>query len=393
MYEYSVQKRVDTKKGMRKHTVILLFAGILLLIWYRFPDVACAKVTGRCDNCHTMHNSQGGTAMATYGAAGSAWTGAGPYESLTRGTCLGCHGMGTNNKIETIGEITSSSEIPQVYHTDPSGDLAGGNFAYITGVKGSGASDAKGHNVKDLGSAFQEDTLNTAPGAAHAITNFGLNLTCSGSRGCHGIRVSNGGLRGAHHSNTDGQCNSADKHYNSYRFLFGTKGFENMGTYKYQNYDATYHNEYYGLTTPVDYDTTSCTKCHIWDGLNFLVAAVDKTTSGFCATCHGNFHMRNQIGGATSPFTRHPTDIIIKDEGEYAAINRTYNAHAPVGRSYVPSSIIPDVSTSDVVTCLSCHVAHASDYPDLLRWDYSSMIAGGGGSGSGGCFICHTQKD
>ncbi|TSA13704.1 MAG: hypothetical protein D4R73_00455 [Deltaproteobacteria bacterium] len=46
----------------------------------------------------------------------------------------------------------------------------------------------------------------------------------------------------------------------------------------------------------------------------------------------------------------------------------------------------------DIVTCLSCHRAHASAYPDILRWDYSTMIANGG-SLSTGCFVCHTTKD
>ncbi|MCG2708765.1 MAG: hypothetical protein L6246_00355, partial [Thermodesulfovibrionales bacterium] len=74
--------------------------------------------------------------MATYGG------GTGPNSCLTRGTCFGCHGMGPTKTV-TIG----GSVIPQVYHTDASGDLAGGNFAYILGAKGSGASDAKGHNI------------------------------------------------------------------------------------------------------------------------------------------------------------------------------------------------------------------------------------------------------
>ena len=56
---------------------------------------AYAKVTGVCVNCHTMHNSQNATIMATYGAAGQPWTGTGPYPALTRADCLGCHGMGT----------------------------------------------------------------------------------------------------------------------------------------------------------------------------------------------------------------------------------------------------------------------------------------------------------
>src|SRR4030043_995558 len=126
-----------------------------LTLAYGFAD---AKFTGPCVISHTMHNSQNGTAMATYGATGQSWKGTGPYGALTRGNCLGCHGMGTANKIVTIG----GSDVPQVYHTDATGDLAGGNFAYILGAKGSGASDAKGHNVKDI--VDSDDVLNAAPG-------------------------------------------------------------------------------------------------------------------------------------------------------------------------------------------------------------------------------------
>jgi hypothetical protein len=42
--------------------------------------------------------------------------------------------------------------------------------------------------------------------------------------------------------------------------------------------------------------------------------------------------------------------------------------------------------------CLSCHGAHATDYPDILRWNYDTMNAGGGGLDVG-CFTCHTQKN
>ena len=53
----------------------------------RFSGPVIAKVTGPCGNCHTMHNSQGGTSMTTGYEAGS-----GPYGTLLRANgCLGCH--------------------------------------------------------------------------------------------------------------------------------------------------------------------------------------------------------------------------------------------------------------------------------------------------------------
>ena len=99
---------------------------VLAVLSFVASSVANAKVTGPCANCHTMHNSQGGSPMATYGPDGKPWKTDETQPALLRATCLGCHGMGTGNKIENIG----GSEIPQVYHTDTE-DLAGGNFKYI----------------------------------------------------------------------------------------------------------------------------------------------------------------------------------------------------------------------------------------------------------------------
>jgi hypothetical protein len=363
------------------------------------PSPLLAKVTGMCVNCHTMHNSQNSAPMSTYGASGQPWTGTGPYPALVRGDCLGCHGTGTSSNVDPV------TGAPQVFHTNAT-DLAGGNFAYILGTKGSGASNSKGHNVVDLGEI--EDVLSGPPGAFNgfghdeAVTN--LNLTCAGENGCHGKRAPFSGnsnllgLRGAHHKDVEGKCDVADKDYNSYRFLWGVKGLENNGTYKWQNHDADNHNEYFGATTPPLYSTSNCsTVCHGTEG----VRAPQNTISGFCATCHGNFHTLSGGGFGSdagigddnmSPFQRHPTDVVLPSSGEYAAYT-SYSVEAPVARSSVPDSISNTVTPgSDVVMCLSCHKAHATDYPDMLRWDYDTMIAGDP-TKSGGCFTCHTTKN
>ncbi|RLA81698.1 MAG: hypothetical protein DRG33_00080, partial [Deltaproteobacteria bacterium] len=43
---------------------------------------------------------------------------------------------------------------------------------------------------------------------------------------------------------------------------------------------------------------------------------------------------------------------------------------------------------TDQVQCLSCHRAHGSPYPDMLRWDYRNWPGGG----MNGCAVCHTSK-
>ncbi len=361
---------------------------MLILFFFAFNflsnTVSDAKITGPCANCHTMHNSQNGAAVDMYGAAGKPWKVTGPLPALTMGTCLGCHGMGTASKIVTI----AGSEIPQVYHTDAT-DLAGGNFAYITGAKSRVTADQNtaGHNVKDVG--INDSNLNTPPGllpvTGHNFIINDTNLTCAGQIGCHGNRFGGSvGMKGAHHQNVDGKCETADTVANSYRFLLGVKGLENTGTYKWQNYNSTNHNEYFGATTP---DAASCANsCHLPGG----VQPPNHTISGFCATCHGQFHDVTEIGGTSSPFKRHPTDIVLKGSGEYASYT-TYSVEAPVARQTVFDSISSIVTPgTDVVMCLSCHAVHATPYADILRWDYTTMVAGGGGSG--GCFTCHTQK-
>jgi len=370
--------RATLKIPLQGITILSATLALVVFLILSIPVTTIAAVTGPCVNCHTMHNSQGGAAMATYGGE------TGPNSFLTRGSCIGCHAQGTANKIVTIG----GSDIPQVYHTDGSGDLAGGNFKYIE------TDDNRGHNVSDFSNP--DGTLNSAPGH-HSTTMPTTNtLTCAGHNGCHGYRRFNAGsglrtLKGAHHGNVDGKCDSATTVANSYRFLYNVKGFENMGANKYQNLNATDHNEYFGTTSPGE---TGCLDCHDMAD-DMKIKPPNMTISGFCATCHSNFHKLSGIGGSTTgPFTRHPTDVVLPDDvsKEYKDYT-SYSVEAPVGRTTVPDSPSGTVTPgTDVVTCLSCHAAHATNYPDMLRWDYTTMIASGG-SNTTGCFTCHTQKD
>jgi len=353
---------------------------------------ALATISGPCSECHTMHNSQNNQAM-TYNASAT------PNDVLLKGTCYGCHAQGAGAPSIVILGVDS---IPQVYH-DAATDLAGGNFAYIDGIKGSGASDGKGHNISDL--TGTDADLYAPPGG---IVQFGHdnggnvntnNLCCAGTNGCHGNRYGPTGyigITGAHHTNLDGSRDPAatDKESgHSYRFLLGVKGYEDPD---WQNtIGPADHNEYFGRTTPVQLGCGGGSlSCHGTGG----VRPPDGTMSQYCATCHGNFHTletntSNGIGPAVvSPFIRHPTDLAIPNSGEYAAYV-SYDQDAPVARTtagpWAPNSTI--TPGSDAVMCLSCHVSHASNYLDMLRWDYSTMIAGGGGTG--GCFVCHTTKN
>ena len=364
--------KTKMKKSLNILTIVLAVAAMIAA----FSCPAQAAVTGVCSNCHTMHNSQGGAEMATFGGE------TGANDALVRGSCLGCHGQlpsGSSNMI---------TDIPQVLHANAT-DLAGGNFAYIKGGKDLTAAGATtstvGHNVIDLSVA--EGTLTKPPGDEHDTGITQLNFTCAGQYGCHGNRAGTQGnfaaISGAHHGGVSGLCDTADTVANSYRFLQGVKGHENMDdTYKYQNYNTQYHNEYWGNVAATE-------------GTSATVPA-GNTISGLCGECHGTFHGSDDIGGTSTPFTRHPTDIVLPNKTEYSGYT-VYNVQAPVAR--VDITTVNEAANAtvtpgtDAVMCLSCHGAHATAYADILRWDYAGMIAGSTTGEGTGCFICHTTKD
>lgn len=362
-------------------------AAFCICLFFALP--AYATIQGICSDCHTMHNSQNGSSM-NFDDSATANT------ALLRTSCLGCHAQGGTTALVAIGD----DEIPQVMHTD-SIDLAAGNFAFITGMKGSGADDNKGHNLAEL--TGSDATVAILPGGIQQSFHEDMivntsNLTCAGTNGCHGYRYAPvdlpDGITGGHHSNVDGKLDVADKIGNSYRFLTGVMGLEDSD-WQYTS-SSSDHNEYLGMTEPIKLGCSSdATSCH--SGLG--VKAPNGTISQYCATCHGNFHtiqtnVSSGIGpDASSPFIRHPTDILLPNEGEYA-LYTSYQTNVPVARGSVPdaasATVVPG---SDVVTCLSCHMSHASNYPDMLRWDYANGCNANETNSSCGCFSCHTAKD
>ncbi|MBW1676920.1 MAG: cytochrome c3 family protein [Deltaproteobacteria bacterium] len=343
---------------------------ILLLILF-LPGNSSAKVTGVCSNCHTMHNSQGGSEMQTgFGST------SGEKATLLRvNGCLGCHASTDS------AEWKNSLGAPIVYSSTgvPSNPLAGGNYYWVMNT-----GDGYGHNPVEIGNP---DGLSDPPGIPHSVTG-GFDLRCSGGNtGCHGDRYLDDSIAGFHHQNEGGTLTTANTVANSFRGILKVKGAEDPD---WEQAPASAHNLYSGATSPPDPDTViTCRACH--DGFGTLPY---DTISGFCGACHPHFHRLEpdmyEHGGTQNSggqWIRHPSDILLPQTGEYNGYP-TYSAEAPVGYTDVSD---PTRATA-VVTCLSCHRAHGSPYPDMLRWDYTGMNAGGG-TNTTGCFTCHTEKD
>ena len=366
------------------------------------PQDASAKVTGKCYNCHTMHNSQGAAGEALiYDAATDSMIPGGPISSLLKSNCVGCHSSAGCSTTYVLGDST----VPVVNYIgsdEPTEYLAGGNFFWVKKFN-TNAADNKGHNVflnED------DDTLTLAPGA-NVIGGCGTDLCHQnlsqpyngtilpyleegdyGCKGCH--------LNERHHADDDnagGVVTTLEQGF--YRFLAG-HAFTGKGAQGYEdpNWEAgqpnlpvggANHNEYLGSSTA--------------SSLGFDGGAGGNGTTAFCTGCHGVFHSTDpgQVGVA---WLRHPSDAVIPPTGEYVDVggpSHLYDPLSPVAKPAI--DITPDATVvpgTDMVMCLSCHRPHATPYPDLLRWDYASdMIAGGNSTGDNytGCFYCHTLKD
>ncbi len=363
---------------------ILSIYFVFIIVLSSFPIPLFAEITVDCLNCHTMHNSQDGGAISASGAA--------PYLLKAEGNtpCWGCHAQGAAYNIDSV------TGAPQVRHKNTS-DLAGGNFAYITGDKEGKTGDTitRGHNVIDTGvidNNFSSGIF--PPGDEFSQSGDGFtntSFTCAGKFGCHGDRsVEDGNLaiRGAHHTITNAlKFGSIDENAQgstvgtSYRFLLGVKGGEDSDWQATVSADD--HNEYKGATSGVE---------------STKLAPGGNTVSGFCAECHGNFHGDATDTGGISLWKRHPTDISLPGTGTEYAVFTNYRPETPVARTEIPGSpsntVDPTGTTDDIVMCLSCHMVHASPYSDILRWNYEDMVVGTTGDAAGtGCFACHSSKD
>ena len=371
------------------------------LVFFMFFFVACrvaARVHGVCSNCHTMHNSEDG---------GNVHTG-GPLENLLRTDCVGCHSSTSAETIKTIGSGPGASRVPIVYNTVPpsypttptasgsTNTLAGGNFYWVEHV-----GDQYGHNVI----SHADSVLTVAPGKAKGCTDSchdslyswrwpWPNSAGGGCTSCHTPAHHKGGSTTAIADGEDGWFRFLAKKHDTHPDTACMKGLEDDDWQ--QTVSSSDHNEY-------------------WDAYGDEQAGFSR----FCGACHGHFHstmygpwanggFTGAHGWHTAPWLRHPAGIYIPDFGETSKYNTDgsgpegvpgpYNPIAPVGRQEVdtissPSSTIVVGSSGAMVMCLSCHRAHGSPYPDMLRWDYLNTCEAKQPNENCGCFICHTSKD
>ena len=374
---------------------LFLSAFFSLLLFSSFAE---AGLTGPCSNCHTMHNSQNGQAVnrgdSAWGESNVSDT---PLPNLLVASCLGCH---SSTDGQTIKTLPGGSKVPIVFNTSgyPVSALSGGNFYWVSPGVASSNNDQKGHNIF---SGNPDDNLSEAPGdpshgscggttACHKNlysstnpTSFGFNSSRQGCTKCH--MIGSDLPKGYHHLNsTDVVKGSASDGW--YRFLSGHQSGSGHGVSGIEDDDWQYttnstdHNEYLG------YSGVKTSEGGF--------SALGNTVTAFCTGCHAVFHIERN--STDSAWIRHPSDSIIPDAGEFAgAFSSGFDPLVPVARPDLsgwtgPSGGVTIGAGGDLVMCLSCHRAHGSPYPKLLRWDYKGWPGNGQ---TNGCNVCHTAKN
>lgn len=363
---------------MMRHQAV---RGAFFIVLLAYPGVCSAKVSGPCADCHTMHNSQGGSPMAYTLSGGSKVYGARVNEGLLNTDCIGCH-QGAN--VGGPRPFVLDTGAPNYGLTGTEAGtttLAGGNFHWV-----SLGAERTGHNVSGI----------TSPDAAHGVTPPGGaamagQLTCAGTLGCHGsssVATPTQAIMGGHHGKDITAWQDGTSVAKSYRFLNGIQGLEDS-LFEFRP-TANRHNKYYGKTRVSETD---------------LAAG---SISSLCARCHGNFHNGSGKMAAGSfgagVWLRHPVDFDMSravSSTEYTTYNagtgtaNPYSVVVPVGTASTSTEVNTsvDIATSAnnaVVMCLSCHRAHGTPYDAILRWDYKKWPQA---DGYNGCAICHTSKD
>lgn len=353
----------------RLHTLFRTLLLIFLSLYFFYVSQALAGLTGACDSCHTMHNSQDDQAQAT------------PIQNgLLRSTCAGCH-TGDGSDADGLDDTTGA---PLVVVT---GAVSGNPYDYLPGgyfrSESNGGTDSNYHNVEIVdGDSIKDSGMTDLSPPGYTDLGIGrpaddaswtTKLQCSGTYGCHGDMNEAdeaASISGWHHVE-DG----------NFRMLSGINGREDDDA-KPNNYDVA-DNIYYAHANGAAGTDTS-------------------TISYFCSQCHGDYHTTANVNSGTA-WIRHPTDIqlnVASADDEYDEYGNTvpYTDAVPIGTDSIAAKTgWKDTTFSNgFVICLSCHLAHGGNQPDLMRWDYSGQTAGSDGSTDGdesGCFVCHTFKD
>lgn len=322
-----------------------------------------------CEGCHTMHNSLNLQSM-------NGKTTANPYLLMgadSSSTCLNCHHTTsvTPNayKVSSPADVTTSGGRPVPSQLGPGGDFGWSARHNIV---------ANDYNYR------QDNSLAYAPGGTYPREKLSCvschdphgryrHLPGSGEQAITGAPISESGSYGAE---PDGASAVG-----VYRLLGGV-GYQPaslIGNYSFANQAPV-------AVSPLEYNRS--------ESVSDTRVAYGTGMSEWCSNCHASMH--NNDTPAPGSF-RHPAGNNAKLSATLIANYKRYDfrtgsVNADGAMAY--SSLVPYEMGSEVrsdlrdatlskagpstgqenVSCLTCHRAHASAFPDMGRWNFSSVM-------------------
>lgn len=349
-----------------------LVAVLAFLMGGSTPQAFHSGGVAECNGCHSMHAPK----ATSYLLAGSD----------PSSTCLTCHQKSGDTGPSSYHVSTADADMPKgtaPLHRSPGGDFGWLKKTYTFTERGSSVTEAgqsHGHNIVAADNGYVADTDHaTAPGGG---TFSATDLACNSCHDPHGKyrRDTTGNIAttgkaiyasGSYWDTAATGANEPTTDYavGVYRLLAG------------KGYDKADFPGVPAAKAPKTYNQTELTN-------QVRVAYGVKTTQGhatwsnWCATCHPNMHSTGN--------TVHPVDTGLSDvmdnynkyvkSGDMTGVAGTsysslvpfatnsgdYTVLGPLAGNASPTYAGPN--SSDQVMCLSCHRAHASGFPSMLRW-------------------------
>ena len=319
--------------------IMATVAGVLLMSGTAFAFHGGG--VAHCDGCHSMHNS-----------ADNAREGSPTAASVMKGsdassTCLNCHNGSKGYHVNSsIGDNVNQGgdffwvSSAAVYDTSP-------RAGYVVTFD----PDNNGHNVVAADFGLTADGTNTtAPGG---VMNAGL-LGCTSCHDPHG-QVDGGTANGTAPISVSGSYGAEDPTdgsiHGNFRLL-GDAGFKQITA-----------------AAPVATSANGARGTGSYGAWTNYGAGM----SDWCLSCHQGFNENANM---------HPTDVPVPvsynsyiSTGDFTGdVATAFDALVPIERNVDDGSLLDAKSTAGVVgseqvMCLSCHRAHASAFPNALRWD------------------------
>ena len=355
--------------------ITLLAAAAMLLFVAGNAQAFHSGGVAECSGCHSMHAPKAGGSFLLVGTDPSS-------------TCLSCHQNAADTgpqgyHISTVDGALGAGMAPK--QRTPGGDFGWLKKSYTMTIRGTTSTEAgetHGHNIVATDAAYVADATNTtAPGGAFPSSQLG----CTSCHDPHGRvrRASDGSYKTAaalggvadpiigSGSYNNSAAPAAGQAVGVYRLLRGLNDTSVSG--------VTFAGVAIAIAPSTYNRTEAATQTRVAYG-----AAGTNTWGNWCASCHQGMH---SSGNYVHPI----------DESLGSDIANTYNAYVKSGdlsgvAASSFNSLVPfaentgDIATlqahalnndtylngpgsSDKVTCLSCHRAHASGWPEALRWN------------------------